>query len=860
MLEVRELYLDHGRMFSDARFCVTDTKTPVFSWSCVSDRDGDCQTAYRARVTMGKADLWDSGWVESREQSAVYAGKNLPAGRYLDFCVEVRNTGGEESEAFGGQFVCGALTSDAWKGKWISSQDDNERRAIYFRRDFKLEKELDSACLFVSGIGYHHVTVNGVEADDAVMDPAFSDYHKTCYYAVLPNVGELLEMGDNCIGITLANGWRNNLDDTIIAVNGGKIPEIFGKPALNAQLMLFYKDGTKQCLCTDERWKYKYGAITEAHVFDGEIYDANASDPLWDQPLDAGELAAAADTFLSAETEFEAPKGILRPMALEPIRMRETYSPIAMTEPVRGTFIVDFGQNLAGVARMLLPARMKRGSVITVRFAEELTEDGFLFTAPLRDAKQTDTYIASGDDRDLTVWQPKFTYHGFRYAEIKGIPLFDRHNILAIAEYNDIKNESFFRSGSATVNAIQELVIKTEKSNMHSILTDCPQRNERMAWMNDATVRFEETPYNFDIGRMFPKIIRDIMDTQNEKGQFCCCSPRISFGAVPADPVCSSFLVAGMQAYLHTGNKEILAMAYDSFAAWEDSLLENSTDYIVNYSYYGDWASPEYACIAKENAYSGVTDGHLMSTGYSYFNCKTLVKMAEILGRSADAEKYAKISEKVQRAFLAKWWHPETGIVDRGSQASQAFALWLGILPEDGRQAAADVMRTDLVARNYQITTGNLCTRYLMDMLTTYGYLEDAWTLITKETYPSFGYMLQNEATTVWERLELKRDPGMNSHNHPMYGSIGYWFYAYLCGIRPVSGGYEKIIIRPYYPEKLLSAQCALDTVKGQIAVRWSKRYGKTQLSVAVPFGISAEITVGDDLVSVGSGTHNFEF
>ncbi len=574
---------------------------------------------------------------------------------------------------------------------------------------------------------------------------------------------------------------------------------------------------------------------------------------------DIGEQRAA-DTFLSAETEFEAPKGILRPMALEPIRMRETYSPIAMTEPVRGTFIVDFGQNLAGVARMLLPARMKRGSVITVRFAEELTEDGFLFTAPLRDAKQTDTYIASGDDRDLTVWQPKFTYHGFRYAEIKGIPLFDRHNILAIAEYNDIKNESFFRSGSATVNAIQELVIKTEKSNMHSILTDCPQRNERMAWMNDATVRFEETPYNFDIGRMFPKIIRDIMDTQNEKGQFCCCSPRISFGAVPADPVCSSFLVAGMQAYLHTGNKEILAMAYDSFAAWEDSLLENSTDYIVNYSYYGDWASPEYACIAKENAYSGVTDGHLMSTGYSYFNCKTLVKMAEILGRSADAEKYAKISEKVQRAFLAKWWHPETGIVDRGSQASQAFALWLGILPEDGRQAAADVMRTDLVARNYQITTGNLCTRYLMDMLTTYGYLEDAWTLITKETYPSFGYMLQNEATTVWERLELKRDPGMNSHNHPMYGSIGYWFYAYLCGIRPVSGGYEKIIIRPYYPEKLLSAQCALDTVKGQIAVRWSKRYGKTQLSVAVPFGISAEITVGDDLVSVGSGTHNFEF
>lgn len=847
-------------MFSDARFCVTDTKTPVFSWSCVSDCDNDRQTAYRAQVTVGKANLWDSGWVESGEPSVTYAGKNLPAGRYLDFCVQVRNTRGEESEMFGGQFVCGALTADAWKGKWISSAEDNEERAIYFRRDFKLEKELDAACLFVSGIGYHHVTVNGVEADDAVMDPAFSDYNKTCYYAVMPNVGELLEIGDNCIGITLANGWRNNLDDTIIGVNGGKIPEIFGKPALNAQLMLFYKDGTKQCLCTDERWKYKYGAITGAHVFNGETYDADASDPLWDQPLDEGELRAAADTFFSAVTDFDAPRGVLRPMALEPIRMRETYSPVAMTEPERGTFIVDFGQNLAGVARMLLPARMKRGMTVTVRFAEELTEDGFLFTAPLRQAKQTDTYIASGDDRDLTVWQPKFTYHGFRYAEIKGIPLFDRHNILAIAEYNDIKNESFFRSGSATVNAIQELVIKTEKSNMHSILTDCPQRNERMAWMNDATVRFEETPYNFDIGRMFPKIVHDIMDTQNEKGQFCCCSPRISFGAVPADPVCSSFLVAGMQAYLHTGNTEILAEAYDSFAAWEDSLLENSTDYIVNYSYYGDWASPEYACIAPENAYSGVTDGHLMSTGYSYFNCMTLVKMAEILGRTADAEKYAKIGARVREAFLARWWHPETGMVDGGSQASQAFALWLDILPMEGRQAAADALHTDLVARNYQITTGNLCTRYLMDMLTKYGYTEDAWTLITKETYPSYGYMLQNEATTVWERLELKREPGMNSHNHPMYGAVGYWFYAYLCGVRPTSGGYETVEIRPYYPEKLLSAQCALDTVRGQLAVRWSKRYGKTQLSVAVPFGVTATVAVGEDTVICGSGTHNFEF
>ena len=859
MIEVRELYLDCGRLFSDARFCITDSKTPMFSWSVVSDTDNDRQTAYRAQVTMGKTSLWDSGWVETSAQSAVYAGKNLPAGRYLDFTVRVRNIRGEESDVFGGQFVCGALTADAWKGKWISSDEDSGQRAIYFRRDFRIEKELTAACLFVSGIGYHKVTVNGVDADDAVLDPAFSDYNKTCYYAVMPDVGALLEQGENCIGITVAPGWRRNPCDVFTSANGGKEPEIYGTPALNAQLHLFYADGTKQCLCTDEKWKWKFGGITFSHLFDGETYDANESDPLWDQPLDDGEKEFAAELLHEVSLDC-APTGVLRPMALEPIRMRETYSPVAMTEPERGTFIIDFGQNIAGVARILLPARMKRGQVVTVRFSEELDERGFLFTDTLRSAKQTDTYIAAGDDRDLTVWQPKFTYHGFRYAEVKGLSLFDRHNILAIAEYTDIKNESMFRCGSALVNAIHDMVVKTEKANMHSILTDCPQRDERMAWMNDATVRFEETPYNFDIGRMFPKIIRDIREAQNEAGAFCCCSPRISFGCIPADPVCSSYLVAGLQAYLHTGNRAILEESYDGFAAWEDCLLANSTDGIVNYSHYGDWAGPDYACDYHEGARSGVTDGILMSTGYSYYNCCLLTRFAEILGREADREKYAKLAERVRAAFLAKWWHADTAKVDQGSQASQAFALWLGILPKESRQAAADVLHADLTERDYQITTGNLCTRYLMDMLSEWGYIEDAWRFITGETYPSFGWMLQNEATTVWERFELKKSAGMNSHCHPMYGAVGYWFYAYLCGVKPTGAGFETFEVKPYYPAGLYSAQCAIDTVKGQIAVRWSKRYDKTQLSVAVPFGTTAAVCVGGETVICGSGTHNFEF
>ena len=395
---------------------------------------------------------------------------------------------------------------------------------------------------------------------------------------------------------------------------------------------------------------------------------------------------------------------------------------------------------------------------------------------------------------------------------------------------------------------------------MHSILTDCPQRDERMGWMNDATVRFEETPYNFDISRIFPKIVRDLRaeQTKAEDGAITCTAPFI-WGARPADPVCSSYLVAGYETWLHRGNTAILAEAFDGFAAWEEHLLARSESYIVNYSYYGDWAGPAYACLSAEAAQSAVTDGRLMSTGYSYLNCRLLTKMAEILGRTADAEKFRAIGENVRAAYLAKWLDPETGIVERGSQGAQAFSLWLGILPEEVREKAAAVLAADLVARDYAITTGNLCTRYLFDALFRYGYVEEAWRVLTREEYPSYGFMIQNEATTVWERFELKKAPGMNSHNHPMYGAVGYVFYAYLCGIRPIAPGYQRVEIAPVFPKELRSAHGVVDTVRGEISVRWSVRYGKRYLFVDLPANVTATVRFAGTVHEVTGGYHVWE-
>ena len=249
-----------------------------------------------------------------------------------------------------------------------------------------------------------------------------------------------------------------------------------------------------------------------------------------------------------------------------------------------------------------------------------------------------------------------------------------------------------------------------------------------------------------------------------------------------------------------------------------------------------------------------------MSTGYHYLNNLLLEKFAQALGKTADEQMFRERAAAIRQAILEKWYDPETGKVATGSQGCQAFALWLEILPEEGRQKAADLLHQDLVEKEYQFTTGNLCTRYLYDMLTRYGYVEDAWKLITKETYPSLGYMIQQEATTVWERFELKKSASMNSHNHPMYGAVDYWFYAYLLGVKPTEAGWRRAQIRPWMPEGLLSAQGTIETVLGDVTVRWVKQYGQADLHVTIPFGMEAEVWTPEGSHTVGSGFYHYHW
>ncbi len=793
------------------------------------------QTGFCVTILNRGDTVMCSDWISSDAQLYSCEDVCLSSGAEYEIVLSVRDENGNVSCTNGCHFRAALL--EPWDSDWIAPDEDFGEAVIYFERAFELPKgRIENAVLYVCGIGYHHVTIGTREVNDHRLAPAVSAYDKRCYYEVI-DVAELLTSGHNKLTVAVAQGWRRNIGEYLENC-GGREVTFFGRPQLTAKLTVQLTNGSMFELETDEEWSCRMGSITYSNLFDGETYDAR---------IIGGTVHRCIKVSAPGEDI------VMCPQELEPIRIKKRFSPVSVHE-AGGGYIFDLGQNIAGVAEIDIPLELPEGTEIVLQHSELLDRDGDLYTAPLRGAKATDRYISGAVNR--CTWSPLFTYHGFRYVKVTGLPFVPTKDFLrGLQFYTDIDSDSFFRCGSAIVNELQKLIVMTERDNLHSIATDCPQRDERMGWMNDATVRFEELPYNFDAGRLFPKIVRDICDAQLD-GAITCTAPYV-YGNRPADPVSSSFLIAAQMSYMHYGNTSLIREAYPSFCAWNDYLARKSTDGIVELTYYGDWAGPEDCCDGSPR--SSVTPGEFMSTGYHYYNSKLLASFAELLGKDAERERHEQRADEVKNAMLKKWLH-EDGKICTGSQACQAFALRLGILPSDIVPSAAKRMNDEVVNAGMRITTGNLCTLYLMEMLAEHGYIDTAWELITREEYPSWGYMLQNGATTIWERLELKKDPGMNSHCHPMYGAVGKWFYSHLAGITPVEPGFRKAMIRPYLPKKLLSAQAVVATCRGDLSVKWEKNYGEARLMTVVPCGMSAVLHFGGRTEEVGSGTHILRF
>lgn len=813
-----------------------DIQKPQFSWQIQSEKRGVMQTAYQLIVANSPDDLvyndsviWDSGKIDSSKSAGIrYAGPELESRRRYYWLVRIWDSNQslvESSEsAF---FEMGLLNPSDWQASWIGCPASWTGRVLYFRRAFSLSGQVKKARVYISGLGYYVLYINGQKVGDHVLDPGTSDYSKRILYATYDIAGFLKK--ENALGVMVGPGW-------------------YGIPKLRLQVEITCEDDQTEVLatCWDpyQNWLVTTGPTISSSIFDGELYDAREEKPGWALPDCKLDGLSRTNQWINAVVT-DAPGGEMVSQIQEPIKVIETISPTIIGQPIKEVYVLDAGRNLAGWAA--IKVRGERGAKITMKFAESLKPDGTVNQDNLRSARAEDTYILKGGDEEQ--WEPSFTYHGFRYIQVEGFPYMPgRDDILIRVVRSAVDSAGSFTCSNELLNRIHQMVCSTEASNLHSIPTDCPQRDERMGWLNDMTVRIEQALYNFNLSRFYLKWIDDIKDTQDADGTITDTAP-FRWGFRPADPVSVSYLLTAMKSYEFYGNERIILQHYTGLKAWVNYLNSRTEDGIVNYSYWGDWSPPEEFGTpgsVGSGAVSRYTPGKLISTGYLYYCARIISKMASFLGNAEDEIFYLELGQKTANAFNKAWWNEKTGGYGSNNQACNSFALFLGLIEKEKISRVVRNLVEDVEMHNFHLTTGNLCTKYLLETLTEYGHAEVAYKIVTQESYPGWGYMLANGATTLWERWENKTGGEMNSHNHPMMGSVGSWFYKYLVGILPdVQGpGFEKFTIKPYILNDLNFVEGEYHSVKGIIKSAWRKESSSVYLDLTIPGNSTATVFI----------------
>jgi alpha-L-rhamnosidase len=780
-----------------------DMAKPRFFWVVDHPERGQAQSAYEIVVSTdpktAEGDMWASGKVSSAQSTqVVFAGKALEGGRSYFWKVRVWDRDGRESPwSAAARFDTGLLNRSDWKGVWIGGKNQ-------LRKEFALSGRVKRARAYIAGIGYSELRINGRKAGNHVLDPAWTTYDKRVLYATY-DVTRSLREGPNAVAVTLGNGW-------------------YKSRALLFQLNVELEDGTTVSVSSDTSWKAADGPVVSDSVYDGETYDARRETSGWERPGYDDKAWPAAET-------VKGPAGVLSAQLMPAIQVVETIVPFRMSSPLPGTYVFDMGQNFSGWARLRVSG--PRGTDVRLRFAELLYENGTLNQENLRSAQAEDHYILNGEGEE--VWEPRFTYHGFRYVEVTGFP--GTPTLEAIrgrVVHSAVEPVGSFAASKDILNGIQRIVTWGQKTNLHSIPTDCDQRDERMGWMGDAQGTAEEAIMNFDMAAFYTNFVRDIRDVQDEKGRITDTVPHI-WGSRPADPAWgTAYPLICWYMYEYYGDTRVLEEQYDGLKKYVEFLRSTAENGVLKWSHYGDW-------VAVEKCPSAI-----VSSFYYYYDVKVLADAARVVGKTQDAALYDKLAAEIRVAFNREFYDAKTGTYGDGSQTANALPLFLGI-PTDKEGGAGGRLFDDIVYKHdSHLTTGIIGTKYIMELLTRNGNADLAYDIACKTDYPSWGYMIANGATTLWELWQKREGPSMNSHNHPMFGSVGSWLYKALAGINlaPGSAGFEKVILAPGMVRDLTHASGSTRTVRGRIACAWSRTERSARVEVTVPFGSEAEVVI----------------
>lgn len=693
----------------------------------------------------------------------------------------------------------------------------------YLRKSFVVAPQIRRAVLYTTALGLYEFHLNGQRVGDHALAPDWTDYRKRVRYQAY-DVTKLLRPGQNAMGALLANGWYSGHIG-----NGGN--RFFGTvPALFAQLEVTYADNRTERFVTDSTWKSHPGPILSSDLMYGEDYDARSEVKNWDRPgLDESGWAPAQER-QEIQRAFES-------QVMEPVRQIGEIEPKSVTQPKPGCWVFDLGQNMVGVVRLKVSA--PAGTRVTIRHAEMLNPDGTLYTQNLRGAPSIDHYICKG--RGTEVWQPRFTFHGFRYVEISGLA--ERPGkgaVTGVVIASDTPRAGDFACSDPRLNQLQSNIQWGQRGNYLSVPTDCPQRDERLGWMGDAQVFIRTATYNADVAAFFTKWLVDVDDGQSPEGAFSDVNPNTMDGrGVPG--WADAGVICPWTIYQIYGDKRVLDRHLPAMIKWIEFVRTHSHGLIRDCDRggdYGDWL-----------AIGADTSKDLIGTAYFAYSTRLVSKACAALGRTEQAAQYEQLFQEIKAAFNQRYVAAD-GRIQGNTQCAYAMALKFDLLPESLRAKALQYLDEDVAAKHGHLSTGFVGVSYLLPVLSDGGKPDTAYQLLQQDTFPSWLFSVKHGATTIWERWDGWtpehgfQDPGMNSFNHYSLGSCGEFLFGGIGGIRPNSPGYKTIRIEPVIRPGLSWARASYDSIQGRIATAWKVKGKELDLKVQVPANTTATVRV----------------
>jgi alpha-L-rhamnosidase len=830
-----------------------DVVQPRLSWRLASTGRNTMQAAYQLQVgtdevsvTRGANLLWDSGKIISDASVFVdYAGPpGVSRTRYY-WRVRVWDTSGDASPwspmAF---WETGLLRPGDWTARWIgppsTSSDSLPSPSPLLRQVFRVGGGVRSARVYVTSLGLYDLYLNGQRVGDELFTPGWTSYRRRLQYQTY-DVTALLRPGANAIGAMLGDGWyRGHL-----GFFGQR--NLYGQRlALRAQLEIRYESGRIERVVSDTGWATTAGPILASDIYGGETYDARRELDGWaTAPYDNREWAAVA--------LVDPPATTLVASMSPPVRRVRELRPVAIRRAPSGEMLFDLGQNFTGWARLRVQG--PAGTTVTMRFGEVLDRAGNLYTANLRAAGQTDRYTLRGRLRE--VYEPHFTFHGFRYVAVAGLPAPpDSATITGIAVSSDLAQTGSLVTSDSLLNQLQRNIVWGQRSNFLDVPTDCPQRDERLGWTGDAQVFARTAAFNMNVSGFFAKWLSDVAADQDPSGSVPWVIPNPLGGDSTRFAGTAGWsdvaVIVPWTMYLTYGDRRLLERQYPSMRAWVDYARRRAgPDLIWKPGWqFGDWL----ALHSDDPSYPGATTGtDLIATAFLAHSTDLVSRTAAVLGREDDAAEYRARFRAIREAFNREFVS-RTGRVGENTQTAYALAIAFALLPDSLVAAAAGRLAQDVEAREHHLTTGFLGTPYLLHVLGATGHLETAFRLLTQRTYPSWLYPITRGATTMWERWDGIRpdssfeDPGMNSFNHYAFGAVGDWMYQNVGGIDvdPAAPGYRRSRIAPRPGAGLTSATASLETVYGTLSSSWKLDGPRFALDLAVPANTSAEVILWD--------------